>query len=61
VGRRKEAMERAKEPTSKKEEQKYIKCPWCGEKVRYARRAGHGCFKFHLSEIARNAEQMSRG
>jgi hypothetical protein len=54
-------MARVKENDSKKEEQRYIKCPLCGEKVRYARRAGHGCFKFHLSEIARSAEQMNRG
>jgi len=53
-------MARVKENTCKKEEQRYIKCPYCGEKVRYARRAGHGCFKFHLNEIARNADQMNR-
>ena len=53
-------MARVKENTSKKEEQRYIKCPLCGEKVRYARRAGHSCFKFHLNEIARNADQLNR-
>lgn len=48
--------------SSKKEEAKrYIVCPWCGQKVQYSRRAGHSCFKFHLSEIERNARQMNRG
>jgi hypothetical protein len=54
-------MAKTNEELSSKEEPKYIVCPWCGEKIRYRRRAGHSCFKFHLSEIARNADQMNRG
>jgi len=41
-------------------DKRYIICPLCGQKVHYVRRAAHGCFKFHLSEIERNAQQMNR-
>jgi hypothetical protein len=58
--RKRESMARKKIHSSK-EEKRYIVCPWCGQKVQYSRRAGHGCFKFHLSEIERNAQQMNRG
>jgi hypothetical protein len=54
-------MPRSKIHTPQKEEKRYIVCPWCGEKVQYSRRRGHGCFKLHLSEIERNIQQMNRG
>jgi len=60
-GRKKGAMARNKIHPSRKEDKRYIVCPWCGQKVRYSRRAGHSCFKFHMSEIERNARQMNRG
>ena len=41
-------------------DKRYIICPLCGQKVPYVRRATHGCFKSHLSEIARNVQQMNR-
>jgi DNA-directed RNA polymerase subunit RPC12/RpoP len=53
-------MARSKMQFSKKEDKRYIVCPLCGQKVRYSRRAGHSCFKFHLSEIERNVKQMNR-
>jgi len=43
-----------------KTDKRYIICPLCGQKVHYVRRAAHGCFKSHLSEIARNVRQMNR-
>jgi hypothetical protein len=59
-GRRKEAMARTKANPPAKVDKRYIICPWCGEKVQYLRRRGHSCFKFHLSEIERNVQQMNR-
>jgi hypothetical protein len=53
-------MARTKTNPPAKVDKRYIICPWCGEKVQYLRRRGHSCFKFHLSEIERNAQQMSR-
>jgi hypothetical protein len=41
-------------------DKRHIICPLCGQKVHYVRRATHRCFKFHLSEIARNVQQMNR-
>jgi hypothetical protein len=41
-------------------DKRHIICPLCGQKVQYVRRAAHGCFKFHLGEIKRNAQQMNR-
>jgi hypothetical protein len=41
-------------------DKRHIICPLCGQKVHYVRRAAHGCFKSHLSEIARNVQQMNR-
>jgi len=41
-------------------DKRHIICPLCGQRVHYVRRAAHRCFKFHLSEIARNAQQMNR-
>jgi hypothetical protein len=41
-------------------DKRYTICPLCAQRVQYARRAAHGCFKSHLSEIARNVQQMNR-
>ena len=41
-------------------DKRHIICPLCGQKVHYVRRAAHRCFKFHLSEIERNVQQMNR-
>jgi hypothetical protein len=59
-GRKKADMARTKTNPPAKVDKRYLICPWCGEKVQYLRRRGHSCFKFHLSEIERNARQMSR-
>jgi hypothetical protein len=53
-------MARTKTNPPAKADKRYIICPWCGEKVQYLRRRGHSCFKFHLSEIERNVQQMNR-
>ncbi len=60
MGQKEGTMARAKVLELKKEDKRYLKCPWCGQMVLYSRRAGHSCFKFHLSEIERNAKQMNR-
>ena len=53
-------MSRVKTAPPAKADKKYIICPLCGQKVQYLRRRAHGCFKFHLSEIERNVQQMNR-
>jgi DNA-directed RNA polymerase subunit RPC12/RpoP len=53
-------MARTKKMPPAKADKRYIVCPLCGQKVLYLRRVAHSCFKFHLSEIERNVQQMNR-
>jgi len=52
---RKEEMKK-----EKKEINRYLSCPRCGDVVLYQRRNGHRCFRKHLMEIAMDITRMGR-